>query len=95
MHSNPYTKENARQGALHYLMGRGAAGVAGFLTVILLVRFMDVQNYAAYTALSGLVALCGVLSGLGMPGRRTFFWETGDVRFHLGYTFNPLIFPDV
>lgn len=66
MHSNPYTKENARQGALHYLMGRGAAGIAGFLTVILLVRFMDVQNYAAYTALSGLVALCGVLSALGM-----------------------------
>lgn len=66
MHSNPYTKENARQGALHYLMGRGAAGIAGFLTVILLVRFMDVQNYAAYTALSGLVAMCGVLSALGM-----------------------------
>jgi len=66
MHTNPYTKDNARQGALHYLMGRGAAGVAGFLTVILLVRFMDVQNYAAYTALSGLVAMCGVLSGLGM-----------------------------
>lgn len=27
---------------------------------------MDVQNYAAYTALSGLVAMCGVLSGLGI-----------------------------
>lgn len=66
MHTNPYTKDNARQGALHYLMGRGVAGIAGFLTVILLVRFMDVQNYAAYTALSGLVAMCGVLSGLGI-----------------------------
>ncbi|MFA7349575.1 MAG: oligosaccharide flippase family protein [Methylotenera sp.] len=66
MHNNPYTQENARHGALHYLMGRGVAGVAGFLTVILLVRFMDVQNYAAYTALSGLVALCGVLAGLGI-----------------------------
>lgn len=66
MHSNPYTHDNARRGALHYLMGRGAAGVAGFLTVILLVRFMDVHNYAAYTAMSGLVAMCGVLAGLGM-----------------------------
>lgn len=66
MHTNPYTHENARQGALHYLMGRGAAGLAGFLTVLLLVRFMDLHNYAAYTALSGLVALCGVLAGLGM-----------------------------
>ena len=66
MHTNPYTLESAQLGALHYLMGRGAAGVAGFLTVILLVRFMDVQNYATYTALSGLVALCGVLASLGI-----------------------------
>lgn len=28
----------------------------------LLVRFMDVNNYAAYTALSGLVAMCGILA---------------------------------
>jgi len=66
MHSNPYTHDNARRGALHYLMGRGAAGVAGFLTIILLVRYMDLHNYAAYTAMTGLVAMCGVLAGLGM-----------------------------
>lgn len=66
MLNNPYTQENARNGAIHFLMGRGIAGVAGFLTAILLVRFMDVQNYAAYTALSGLVAMCVVLSGLGI-----------------------------
>lgn len=66
MHSNPYTHDNARRGALHYLMGRGVAGIAGFLTIILLVRYMDLVNYAAYTAMSGLVAICGVLAGLGM-----------------------------
>lgn len=66
MHTNPYTHDNARHGALHYLMGRGAAGVAGFVTVLLLVRFMDMHDYAAYIALSGLVTLCGVLAGLGM-----------------------------
>ena len=66
MRSNPYDHENLRHGAFHYLMGRGAAGIAGFLTVLLLVRFMDLHNYAAYTALSGLVAICGVIAGLGM-----------------------------
>jgi len=66
MRTNPYTQINVINGAMHYLAGRGLAGVAGFLTIILLVRFMDVQNYAAYTALSGLVAMCGVLAGLGM-----------------------------
>ena len=66
MRTNPYNQDNLRHGAFHYLMGRGAAGVAGFLTVLLLVRFMDINNYAAYTALSGLGALCGVLAGLGM-----------------------------
>lgn len=66
MRSNPYRSENLRHGAFHYLMGRGAAGAAGFITVLLLVRFMDLSNYAAYTALSGLVAMCGVVASLGM-----------------------------
>lgn len=66
MRSNPYQQETLRNGAFHYLLGRGAAGAAGFLTVLLLVRFMDLHNYATYVALSGLAALCGVLAGLGM-----------------------------
>ncbi|HEX7645617.1 MAG TPA: hypothetical protein VF472_25720 [Burkholderiaceae bacterium] len=63
---DPYRQEDVRKGALHYLLGRGAAGVAGLAIVLLLVRFMDIANYAAYTALSGLVAVCGIVAGLGM-----------------------------
>ena len=66
MHTHPYTPENVRHVAIHYLMGRGAAGMAGFITVLLLVRFMDVHNYAAYIALSGVAALSGILASLGM-----------------------------
>lgn len=66
MRSDPYKRESLHLGAFHYLMGRGAAGIAGFLTVLLLVRYMDLENYAAYTALSGLVSICGVVAGLGM-----------------------------
>ena len=64
--NNPYRQENVRKGAMHYLLGRGAAGAAGFAIVLLLVRFMDIANYAAYTALSGMVAVCGIVAGLGM-----------------------------
>jgi pyruvyl transferase EpsO len=66
MRSNPYQEANLRRGALHYLLGRGAAGLAGLVTVVLLVRCMDLRNYAVYTALSGLVSVCGVLAGMGM-----------------------------
>lgn len=65
-HVDPYTHSNLRHGALHYLLGRGAAGIAGFATILLLVRFMNVTNYAIYTSLSGLVVLCCALPGLGM-----------------------------
>ena len=66
MANSPYSKENVRNGILHYLLGRGLAGIAGFATVILLVRFMDVQSYAGFTALTGLIALSGILAGLGL-----------------------------
>ena len=66
MTKSPYSKESVRQGVLHYLLGRGLAGLAGFATVILLVRYMDVQSYAGFTALTGLIALSGVCAGLGL-----------------------------
>src|SRR5689334_2695258 len=66
MPESPYSKENVRKGILHYLLGRGMAGAAGFATVILLVRYMDVQDYAGYTALTGLIVLSGIIAGLGL-----------------------------
>ena len=51
---------------MHYLLGRGLAGAAGFATLILLVRYMDVQAYAGFTALSGVIVLAGILAGLGL-----------------------------
>lgn len=66
MHSSNYSAENVRKGVFHYLLGRGVAGLAGFATVLLLVRYMDVQNYAGYTALSGLTTMCGIVASLGL-----------------------------
>jgi O-antigen/teichoic acid export membrane protein len=64
--SSPYSKDNVRQGFLHYLLGRGLSGLAGFATVILMARYMDVTSYAGFTALSGLISFAGILAGLGL-----------------------------
>lgn len=66
MNASPYTTDNIRRGAMHYLLGRGVAGLAGFATIILLVRNMDVASYAGYTAISGLIMMSGVIAGLGL-----------------------------
>lgn len=64
--SSPYSKDSVRQGFLHYLLGRGLSGLAGFATVILMARYMDVTSYAGFTALSGLISFAGILAGLGL-----------------------------
>ena len=64
--NSPYSKENVRLGIWHYLLGRGFAGLGGFATVILLVRYMDVQSYAGFTALTGVIVLAGIFAGLGL-----------------------------
>ena len=64
--NSPYSKENVRQGIWHYMLGRGFAGLGGFATVILLVRYMDVQSYAGFTALTGVIVLAGIFAGLGL-----------------------------
>jgi pyruvyl transferase EpsO len=66
MGASVYSQDNVRKGILHYLFGRGMSGVAGFAVIILLVRYMDVQNYAGYTALNGLTMFAGILAGLGL-----------------------------
>lgn len=64
--SSPYSKDSVRQGFLHYLLGRGLSGLAGFAIVILMARYMDVTSYAGFTALSGLISFAGILAGLGL-----------------------------
>jgi O-antigen/teichoic acid export membrane protein len=66
LRASPYSRDNVRKGVLHYLLGRGMSGVASFVSVILLVRYMDVESYAGYTALLGLTMMATILSGLGL-----------------------------
>jgi O-antigen/teichoic acid export membrane protein len=66
MEASPYSRQNVRAGIFHYLFGRGMSGLAGLASVVLLARSMDVQNYAGYTALTGLITMLSMFSGLGM-----------------------------
>lgn len=80
MAATPYSRDNVRRGVLHYLLGRGMSAAAGFLTVILLVRHMEVSAYAAYTAILGFCLLAGMLSGLGMERALARFIPEGVMR---------------
>lgn len=40
--------------------------MAGFVTVILMARYMDIKSYAGFTALTGLISFAGILSSLGL-----------------------------
>lgn len=63
---SPYSKDNVKKSAKHYLIGRVLAGLSGFLVVILMARGMSIPDYAIYTALSGLASMLCVVAGLGM-----------------------------
>ena len=66
MTSSPYSKETVKRSFLHFLIGRGIAGIAGFATVILMARYMDIKSYAGFTALTGLISFAGILASLGI-----------------------------
>lgn len=66
MQPSPYSKASVKQGLVHFLLGRGLAGVAGLVTVILMARYMQIQQYASFTALTGIIALAGILASLGL-----------------------------
>lgn len=79
--ASPYSRENVRAGVLHYLFGRGMSAVAGFLTVILLVRYMDTHAYAGYAAMLGVSVIAGMLAGLGMERALARFIPEGRLHY--------------
>jgi pyruvyl transferase EpsO len=78
--ASPYTRANVRQGILHYLLGRGMSGISGFVSIILLVRYMEVSVFAAYTTLIGLIMMVGILSSLGLERAATRYVPEGRLK---------------
>ena len=65
-HHSPYSRDNVRRGILHYLTGRTLSGIASFVSIVLLARHMDLENYAGYAAITGLIMLAAALGELGI-----------------------------
>lgn len=63
---NCYSANRVRRSLGHFIAGRGVTSIASFAVAILLVRMMPVQDYAGYTALSGLLMTLMVISNGGI-----------------------------
>ncbi|MBK6863058.1 MAG: hypothetical protein IPG91_05510, partial [Ideonella sp.] len=48
------------------MLGRGAGAIAGLAAAVLLVRHMQVQDYAGYTAIMGIAGIVAMLASLGV-----------------------------
>lgn len=77
---SPYTRTNVRKGIPHYLLGRALSGITGFVSIILLVRYMDVSDYAAYTTVISLIMMAGMLSNLGLERAATRYVPEGRLK---------------
>lgn len=61
-----YAVSKVRKSLIHFLMGRGITSIASFSVAIIVVRELSVSDYAAYTAISGLLIVLMMLSGGGL-----------------------------
>lgn len=75
----PYGVTNVKSAIGHYLLGRGVGAIFGFGAILLLVRYMSVQEYASYIALTGLVGIAAMLSSLGLERAITRFVPEGRI----------------
>lgn len=65
-HENPYGRDSVRRGIFHYLTGRTLSGIASFISIVLLARHMDIESYAGYAALTGVIMMAAALGDLGI-----------------------------
>lgn len=61
-----YGAQRIKRGLTHFLTGKGISSIAGFLAVILLVRLLPIESFAAYSVLTAFVELITAVSGFGM-----------------------------
>lgn len=61
-----FTSARVRSGLVHFLLGKSLSSVAGFVGMVLVVRALAVEEFAAYSVLVALVEVVTALTGLGM-----------------------------
>lgn len=61
-----YSADRVRKSFVHFLLGRGVTSIASLLVAFVVVRHLSVPDYAAYTAISGLLVVFMMISGGGL-----------------------------
>ncbi len=62
---NPYGAGRINKGLKHFLLGKGLTSIAGIGTLLLVIRGLSVQEFAAYSVLFGLVELLLAATNVG------------------------------
>ncbi len=66
MSANPYGAARIKSGLAHFLLGKLLSSVATIAYFVLLVRLLPLDEFAAYTVLTGLVDVVGAISSVGL-----------------------------
>lgn len=61
-----YAGERVKRGLWHFLLGKGVSSVAGLVAMVLVVRGLTIEEFAAYSVLVALVEVFTAVSGLGL-----------------------------
>lgn len=62
---NPYSVSRINKGLKHFLLGKGLTSLAGIGTLLLVVRGLGIEEFAAYSVLLGLVELLLAITNVG------------------------------
>lgn len=65
--SRHYGSAAIRRSFMHFVLGKGVAAVATLAVLFVLVRRLEVTEFAAYTSLHALALIIGLVSSLGIP----------------------------
>lgn len=64
--STRYGGERIKRGLLHFALGKGISALAGIFAMLLVIRELSVEAFAAYSVLVALVEMLTAISGLGL-----------------------------
>ena len=64
--STRYGKKRIQQSLIYFVLGKGVSAVAGVSAMLLVIRGLSVESFAAYSVLVALVEILSTISGLGL-----------------------------
>ena len=66
MSPSRYSGERLKRGLIHFVLGKGVSAIAGMLAMMLVIRELSIEAFAAYSVLVALVEMLTTISGLGL-----------------------------